>query len=178
MQTIQPVNTKNVSGATQRLFDEVNERGVLSNMIKTLAQSPAALEGYLQLRNALSGGTLSPVICEQIALTVAQINLCEYSLAEHTHLANKLGLKQEQVWASRQALATDKKTDAILRFSRDLANRKSDHAVLELRELGCTDAEILEIVAQVALNVFENYVNEVAQTDLDFPKLGRFVTAA
>jgi hypothetical protein len=52
-------------------------------MIKTMAQSQNALEGYLQFRGALVGGKLSPKIRERIALTVAQAKRDEYSLAQH-----------------------------------------------------------------------------------------------
>jgi len=179
MQTIHPVTMENASLATKRLLDAASgERGILSNMIKTLAQSPRALEGYLQFRNALSGSRLSPTICEQIALVVAQTNLCEYSLAEHAHLAAQLGLKKEQIKASREARSMDKRTDVILRFARDLAARKGECPVVELRESGYSDADIIEVIAYVAFNTFENYLNDVAQTDLDFPKVERFVRAA
>jgi AhpD family alkylhydroperoxidase len=179
MQTIHPVKAENATIATKRLLDTTSdERGVLSNMIKTLAQSPRALEGYLHFRKGLNGSTLSPAICEQIALVVAQTNLSEYSLAEHAHLAAQLGLKKDQILASREARATDKKTDAVLRFARDVAARKGEYPMAELRERGCSDAEIIEVVAHVALNVFENYLNDVAQTDLDFPKVERAVKAA
>jgi AhpD family alkylhydroperoxidase len=179
MQTIHPVKMENVSVATQRLLDAASaERGVLTNMIKTLAQSPRALEGYLQFKTSLNGTSLSPATCEQIALAVAQTNLSEYSLAEHAHFAAKFGLKREQIVASRDARSMDRKTDAMLRFARDLAASKSDFPLVELRERGCSDAEIVDLIAYVALNVFENYLNEVAQTDLDFPKVERSVRAA
>ena len=44
----------------------------------------------------------------------------------------------------------------------DFANVKSQ---------GWTDEEIGEIVAHVALNVFSNYFNHVAQPELDFPPI-------
>ena len=179
MQTIHPVKTENAIDTTKRLLDSANdERGALSNMIKTLAQSPRALEGYVEFRKALSGGTLSPEVREQIALVVAQTNLSEYSLAEHTDLAAKLGLNKEDILASREARAMDKKTDAILRFARDLAARKGDNSIAELRDRGCNDEDIIDVIALVALNAFENYLNDVARTDLDFPMVGRSVKAA
>ena len=179
MQTIHPVKTENMSVATQRLLDAANEeRGALSNMIKTLAQSPRALEGYLDLQKALSGSLLAPATREQIALAVAQANLCEYSLAEHAHRAAQLGLKGEQILESREARALDKRTDALLRFARDLAARKGEFSVVELRENGCSDADIIEVIAYIALNVFENYFNDVARTEVDFPKVARAAQAA
>jgi AhpD family alkylhydroperoxidase len=126
----------------------------------------------------LSGSALSPEIREQIALAVAQTNLCEYSLAEHAYLATQLGLKKEQILASREARAMDKSVDAVLRFARDLAARKGECSVVELRDSGWSDSDIIEVIAYVALNVFENYLNDVARTDLDFPRVERSVKAA
>lgn len=62
-------------------------------------------------------------------------------------------------------------TTAAVRFARDCST-------VELREAGYGDAEIVEIVAQVALNVFENYFNTVAQTELDSPLEAPKVVAA
>ena len=45
----------------------------------------------------------------------------------------------------------------------------SDGELTEVRAAGYADAEIIEIVLAVALNTFTSYVNEVAQTDIDFP---------
>jgi uncharacterized peroxidase-related enzyme len=179
MQTIHPVKTESISVATQRLLDAAkDQRGTLSNMLKTLAQSPRVLEGYLDLQKALSGTRLSPATREQIALAVAQTNLCEYSLAEHAHRAAQLGLKGEQILESREARALDKKTDALLRFARDLAARRGESSVLELRENGCSDADIIEAIDYIALNVFENYFNDIARTELDFPNVARAAQAA
>ena len=145
-------------------FDSASQtRGVLSDMIKTLAQSPSALDGYLEFRDALSGSALSPVLCEQIALVVAQTNLCESSLAEHSHLAAQLGLTKQEIQDSRETRSPDGKAEAVLRFARDVTARKRQWPLKELRDSGCSDADIVEIIAHVALNNFENYLNRFAR---------------
>src|SRR5271170_5168772 len=121
MQTIQPIQMENVNGATLRLLETVSaERGDVSNMIKTMAQSPRTLEGYLRFSRALTCGPLEPKIREQIALAVAQMNRCDYSLAEHGARAGQLGLSNEEILANREARAEDEKTTTILKFARDL----------------------------------------------------------
>jgi uncharacterized peroxidase-related enzyme len=179
MQVIQPIHTEDAAGSTRRLLEAVkNERGAVSNMIKTMAHSPLALEGYLKFSRALAAASLTPEVREQIALTVAQANACDYSLAEHAALAGRLGLTNDEILESREARAPGKKTAAVLRFARDLVVRGGDSSTVELREAGFGDAEIVEIVALVALNVFENYFNAMAQTELDYPKAGRKAKAA
>jgi uncharacterized peroxidase-related enzyme len=173
MQTIQPIQLENASDATKRLFATATaDNGLPANMIKSMAQSPGVLEGYLQFNRALKGGKLDQEEREQIALAVAQTNLCEYSLAYHTARARKLGLTNENILASREGRASDTRVDTALRFARDLVAENGDCSPAELQQAGFTDREIVEIVAHVALNIFENYFNMVAKTDIDLPKVG------
>jgi alkylhydroperoxidase family enzyme len=54
----------------------------------------------------------------------------------------------------------------------------SDAELAAVRAAGYADAEIVEIVLAVALNTFTNYVNEVAQTAIDFPRVNARARAA
>jgi AhpD family alkylhydroperoxidase len=179
MQTIQPIQLENAGDATKRLLTAAStETGVSSNMMKTLAQSPRVLEGYLQFSRALAGGKLDQKVREQIALAVAQANLCEYSLAYHTTIARKLGLADDQIMASREGRASDSKIETALRFARDLVAENGDCSTEELHRLGLSEGEIVDIVALVALNIFENYFNMVARMEIDFPKVRLKLKAA
>src|SRR5215470_9618777 len=98
MQYIQPIEIENASEGTKRLLEAADaEFGAAPNMTRTMAQSPAALEGYLRMSRALAGGKLDPKLSQQIALTVAQANGCEYTLAAHTVFAGRLGLTGEEI---------------------------------------------------------------------------------
>ena len=44
-------------------------------------------------------------------------------------------------------------------------------------ESGYSSAEIVEIVANVALNIFTNYFNHVAETEIDFPHVSSHISA-
>src|SRR5580704_5890175 len=151
MQTIQPIEDERRDSQTQRLLDVVRgQLGLTPNMMKTMAQSPAALEGYLNFSGALANGTLHPQLREQIALTVAQANRCEYSLAAHIALARKASLTEDQILASREARAVDSRTDAALKFVRDLVISRGDllaENLRRLRDVDYRDGEIVEIVA-------------------------------
>jgi alkylhydroperoxidase family enzyme len=41
--------------------------------------------------------------------------------------------------------------------------------VSSLRQAGFEDGQIVEIIAVVMLNMFTNYFNHVAETEIDFP---------
>jgi AhpD family alkylhydroperoxidase len=119
---------------------------------------------------------LSPQLREQIALAVAQENDCDYCLAAHTALGRSVGLSDEAIRDSRRGASPDSKTDAALRFARLIVEKRgrvSDEDVARVRYAGHTDAEIAEIVANVAVNIFTNYFNHVAETEVDFPPAQR-----
>jgi AhpD family alkylhydroperoxidase len=179
VQTIQPVRIEDVGDPTRRLLETVNiEHGNVSNMLRTMAQSPGALEGYLFFVRALEETSLDPRLSEQIALIVAQADECDYSLAFHAARARKLGLDDDEILATREGRVPNKKTEAVLRFARSLAHRNGEYKVTELRKAGYGDADIVNIIACVGLNSFANLFNEVAKTDVDAHKTGVGVKAA
>lgn len=160
--------------ASRPLLEAVNKQlGVVPNLMKVLSNSPAALGGYLSLNGAISKGTLGAKTGERIALAIAEINRCGYCLAAHTYLGKKVAkLDDAEIAANRAGTSTDPKADAAVRFAAKVAQARghvSDDDVRIVKGAGYSDAEVLEIVVQVALNTLTNYVNEVAQTEIDFP---------
>jgi uncharacterized peroxidase-related enzyme len=155
------------------LLDAVQKAlGVTPNMMRTMAQSPAVLEAYLGMTGALAKGKLSRRTGEQLALVTAQANGCDYCAAAHTLLGQGAGLSEADVEQARQGTATDDRTSAALEFARAvIASRGhvADQELQAVRAAGLTEGEVGEVVAHVALNVFTNYFNSVARTDLDFP---------
>ncbi len=174
MPRIEPVNPDTATGKVKNLLDQVqDEMGRVSNLIKTLANSPAALEAYLGFSNALSNGVLPARLREQIALTVSEANRCGYCLAAHSAVGKMVGLSEEDVEDSRQGVAADGKTGVALQFARRIVEKLgwvNDEEVEHLRKAGYGDEEISEIVAHAARNIFTNYFNHVAETITDFPE--------
>lgn len=161
------------TGQARTLLDGVKAKvGAVPNLFRVLAHAPAALEGYLSLGMALSGGRFDAALREQIALAVAECNQCEYCLSAHTFIGRKVGLSDEALGQARAARAGDAKTDAILKLARAIVVGRgalravdAEHA----RVAGLDDADVIETVAHVVHNIFSNYVNHVAGTPVDFP---------
>jgi len=142
------------------------------NFLQVMANSPAALRAYILADGALVHGQLTPQQREQIALIVAEINGCSYSLSAHYDAGASLGLTHDEMQLARKASATDPKTNAILNFTRAVVLQRghiSDDDFNALRQASCTNAQIIEVVGNIALNIFSNYINSVAQTEADFP---------
>ena len=157
------------------LLTEVERQlGRVPNLYAALAASPAALAGYLAMRDKLSHGVLRLRLREQFALLVAQENGCTYCVSAHSARAGKLGLSQDELAATRLAEAPDPHTRAVLRTARAIMRARGDlddAELTEARAAGVTDAELGEIVAHVALNTLSNYFNHVARPVLDFPEV-------
>jgi len=174
MSRLNPVSPEVASGKTKELYNLIKARlGVVPKMMQTMGHSPAFLEGYLKLGDALGLGTLGARTGELIALTVAQSNECDYCLSAHTYLAtNLVKIDDRSIEAARSGDSTDQKTDAILKFAKLLVKKKgrlNDGEIAAVRHAGITDGQIGEIIGHVALNVLTNYLNIVADTEIDFP---------
>ncbi|MFZ5831719.1 MAG: carboxymuconolactone decarboxylase family protein [Planctomycetota bacterium] len=173
MPRLQPVRSSTANAKAAHLLENVKKKlGSVPNLISTMANSPAAAQAYLDFNQALAGGELPPRLREQIALAVGQNNECDYCVAAHSFLGKRTGLTDEQVIDARRGSAADERTAAALSFAHKLVEHRgwvSNEDVDDVRHAGYSDGEIAEIVAHVALNIFTNYFNHVAGTEIDFP---------
>jgi uncharacterized peroxidase-related enzyme len=169
---IQPVDPNHTTGAIRRLFAEIRTKfALVPNLFRVLANAPAALEGLMGLSSALARGTLNEKTREQLALAIAESNLSAYCLSGHTALAAKIGLSRVEIDDAIRASAADARTDAILKLARSIVVQRgevTDADLARARAVGLGDGEIVETVANVALNIFENYMSHVARVPIDF----------
>ena len=169
-----PAAISDAPAASQPLLEAVKKQlGVVPNLFRLVANSPAALQGYLGLSGALGKGALPAATRERIALAVAEINGCDYCLSAHTYLGKNLAkLDDAEIAANRSGASNDPKADAAVRFAAKVARERghvSEDDVRAVKLAGYDDAQVIEIVLHVALNTWTNYINEVAKTDIDFP---------
>jgi uncharacterized peroxidase-related enzyme len=160
--------------ASRALLEGVKQQlGIAPNLFRMVANSPAALQGYVGLLGALGHGTLPAAVQEGIALAIAEFNACNYCLSAHTYLGKNVAkLDESEIAANRDGTSQNPKADAAVRFARKVAQLRghlSDGDVRAVRSAGYSDGEIVEIVQHVALNTWTNYVNSVARTEIDFP---------
>ena len=173
MPRIQPLSVSQADDKTAATLNAVNSKlGMIPNLFATFAQAPAALNGFLKFSEALGAGRLTARQREIVALAIAQENACHYCLSAHTAIGKGAGLSEQDIRAARAATASDPKDAAIADFARALTQTRavvSDRELAALRAKGVDDGLIVEIVANVALNLLTNYTNHVAGTEIDFP---------
>lgn len=169
-----PATVDATPAAAQPLLAGVQRQlGSVPNLFRVVATSPAALEGYLGLAGALAKGTVDAATRERIAIAVAERNGCGYCLSAHTYLGRNVAkLDDAELAASRDATSRDPRAAAAVRFAVQVVEARGhvrDADVAAVKAAGWSDAQVLEIIAHVALNTLTNYVNTVADTPIDFP---------
>ena len=162
-----------VPEASKPILDVVNKQlGVVPNMYRLFATSPAALTGLTSL-GAANARTLDLKTRNGIALAVAQVDRCGYCLSAHTYIGVNLAkTSPEEAVLNRQGKSSDAKIAAAVRFAAKVVEARGQIGNDDLdavRKAGFTDAQVVEIVTVIAENVLTNLVNNVAQTDIDFP---------
>jgi AhpD family alkylhydroperoxidase len=159
---------------TRALLDQIATGWDLSpEMTGMMANSPAVLQGYLALRDALYNGVLSSRLGTQLALMIAETNRSSYCLAMHASTGWLLGISEAELEAARAARSSDPKAEAALDFARNVVDYRGELTDAEfnrVRQAGYTDEEIAEIIGNVVLNIFTSYFNLVAQTDIDLAR--------
>ena len=175
MQRIAAVDPATTQGRAKDLLAGVQKTlGMTPNLMRAMAQSPAALEAYLGFGKTLGTGVLGGKLRESIALAVAGANGCNYCAAAHGAIGKMLGLTAEEAVANLDSRSADPNVAAALGFVRALVDKRGWAGAEDLaavRAAGYDEGEIVEMIAAVALNTFSNYFNHVARTDIDFPPL-------
>lgn len=174
MTRLKALELKDATGKSKELFEAIQGKlGMVPNMMKTMGNSSAVLEGYLNFSDALGKGSLGSETAELIALTVAQANACDYCLSAHSFIGEKLvNIDSNSLKQARDGKNDHPKIEAALTFARTLVNKGgkvSENDVQAIKNAGYSDGAVGEIVAHVALNVLTNYFNNTANTEIDFP---------
>lgn len=174
MSRLQQLAPESATGKVQSLFTSVQSKlGMVPNMMRAMGNSPVALESYLQFSASLTKGELTAQQREQIALAASEANGCDYCVAAHSTIGRMVGLTSDQIRDSRLSTAVDSKNNALLQFVRKVVEERghvSNDDLDGLRTHGFTEGQIAEVVANIAINLFTNYFNHIAETDIDFPK--------
>jgi uncharacterized peroxidase-related enzyme len=182
MPRIVPVDVTQAPAEVQATLSAVKGKiGMVPNLFSTFARSPAVLNGYLAFSDALTKGVLSDRQREIIALTVAQANECHYCLSAHTLIGKGAGLSSDEIRKAREGSGENSLDAAVAAFARrvvETRGRLGDADLATARAAGLDDSYLVEVIAGVAVNVFTNYTNNAAQTDIDFPKVDVALRAA
>jgi AhpD family alkylhydroperoxidase len=146
-----------VSPEIANVYDALlQQRGVVPNMFKTLAHTPALALGIAGfLKSLLSDGALPGWYKELIATRLSALHNSQYAISAHALSAKQKGATDEQITSAKGDFERGPFTDAeklgfvcaerLHHSGRDL----DDELFARLKDV-FTDAQILELVATAA----------------------------
>ncbi len=171
MQRLPSVNPELAQGRTKELFDAVQQAfGVIPNTAKVMANSPAVLDSFLAFSTAMSDARIGAKLHNQVKLNTSETNSCDYCTSILSAVAPTAGLSADDILAGRTGDSEDRRIKAALAFANDVLENRgkvSDEQIAAVRAAGFGDDEIVEIVTSVVLGCFTNFLNNVADTELD-----------
>lgn len=174
MQRLNSVEPKTAQGRTKELLDTVQQAfGMIPNTAKVMANSPAVLDSFLAFSTAMGKVQIGGKLHNQVKLTTSETNSCNYCTSILSAVAPSAGLSAYDILAGRTGNSEDRRTKAALAFANDVLESRgkvNDRQLAAVRDAGFGDAEIVEIVASVVLGCFTNFLNNVADTELDIPQ--------
>lgn len=175
MTRVNAITEEDASPKVKLIYEIIKKKnGRIPNIFLNMGNAPSVLEAFISLSDAASHTTFTPLLAEQIALSVSQANLCNYCISAHTAIGKAAGLSDSAINDARKALAKPPKEQAILQFAKLLVEKKgkvTDEDIAMLKKSGVNDEEMLEIVLHVILNLFTNYFNHVTDPQIDFPEV-------
>lgn len=181
MSRINIVDPRTATGEVKELLDGVQQQlGIVPNFIRALANSPHALSAFLGLYRPLGGAAVDKATQERIALVVAEENGCQYCVSAHTAIGRKTGLSNEEMLLNRQGDSGNARAAAAVAFAKALNEHRGEVTAGEfqaVRAAGFSDAEIVEIISLVALNVFTNLLGKSTLVYIDFPEVALLASA-
>lgn len=156
------------------------DTGMLPNLLKALAHSPAALRAFCGLQRVAREGSLSLMTHERIALAIAQQTACDYGLSAHTAAGRKAGLNGNEMAANRAGTSEDARAAVAVAFALKVSERSGAISLAELTELrqaGYSDADMLEIITHVGLNLLASMLAKAIEIEIDSPVASSEISA-
>lgn len=159
--------------SSQEILDSLRKKiGKVPNIFWAVAHSPVALKGFLTYKEILGKGEFSAKEVEAIDLAVSQVNGCDYCLAAHTAIAKAKGFSEEDTLDLRKANIADPKLKALTFLAKEIVETKGrpgQEAIDGFYAAGYSKGALVELIANISKNIFTNYFNHIAETEMDFP---------
>ena len=172
---IEVISNENANSEQQELLDVIQTKlGMVPNFLRVFANSPAALRAFLGLHGIAGEGSLDAKTRERIALAMAQQNACQYCVSAHTAIGHKTGLNGAEMDANRAGSSQDASAAVAVKFAQALAEHSGELTnaeIAEVRDAGYSDAQIVEIITHVGMNLLTNILAKTSRVAIDFPEV-------
>jgi len=143
--------------------------GWVPNTVRVMANGQAAML-YLDAHERNAGGSLTAAERELLAIVTAAHNECSYCLTAHSVAARGLGVTEPEVQAAQSHRSPDPRREAMLGFAASLLESRghvSDELLQAMADNGFAGNALVDIVSVVVENCLGNFINNLAQTEID-----------
>ena len=175
MNNLKTLTYDQVNEDTQKIFDGLKQKiGMVPNIYAAIAHSPVMLKALLAYGETIKSGEFSPKETEAIALTTGEENSCQYCLSAHSAIAQKLGFNEQEIVQLRKGGIEDTKLKALTALTREIVAQRGypSHGLIEeFFSVGYSQAALAELIGLISLNIFTNYFNHIAKTEIDFAEV-------
>jgi len=161
-------------GSARALLEGAQQKfGFIPNMYRAMANEPALFATYMSSYDLFRQECgFSPVEQEVIFLAISRANACEYCVAAHSFVADKMSKVPTDITdAIRDGRAvSDPKLETLREFtSRMVASRgrPSESEVNAFLGAGYSERSILGIILAISVKTLSNYTNHIFDTEPD-----------
>jgi len=147
--------------------------GFVPNMYKYMAANTANLDAYSYAYDSFRRHSgFSPVEQEVILLSVSYVNNCEYCMAAHSFVGDKMSKVPIEITDAIRAGKTlpDDRLNALSQFTKQMVEKRawvSRENVEAFFSQGYNPSHVLGVVSGIAVKTLSNYSNHLTQPDLD-----------
>lgn len=161
-----PVDAKTALEGAKKAF------GFVPNLQTFMAESPALLNSYMQAWAVFhQQSNFTPIEQQVVLITVNYEHNCSYCMAGHSTLAQMIKVDEAVLTALRNGeVLPNVRLQALREFTRKMVENRgsvTDEDIETFLNAGYSPAQILDVVAGIALKVMSNYTNHIVQTPLD-----------
>jgi uncharacterized peroxidase-related enzyme len=160
-----PEPSRALLGAVEAKF------GFIPNVLRQIAEAPAALGGTLQLMEVLGKSSLSPAEQWIALLVVAFQNSSSYCVAANSTVARMMGVPANVVEQIRKGHPLpDSRLEALRHFTAEMVHHRgqvSPDTTRQFLKAGFTKAQVFEVILAVALETVASYTDRAVGTPMD-----------
>ena len=171
-----PLHDRASAPGAAAVFDHAEAMfGMIPNLTRKMATSPALAQAYLELTGLFEGCSLSAQERGVLLLTVSRFHGCDYCMAAHSMTGRMTGLPDAAVDALRddQPLLDprlDPRLEALRQFVQAMLEKRGWVEPADIRvfqDAGFSEQQVLDVILGIGLKTLSNYTNHIAGTPVD-----------
>lgn len=179
MARVRMVEVDGATGKVKEVFEDIKKHfGMVTNLFKTLALKPDILEAnWNKVKAVMMHGELTRELKEMVAVVVSRANGCHYCVRSHSAALKMLGTPREKILQIIEDIDGADISPAlkkVLKFSVKATrepNNITDTELNEIKALGYSDAQIVELLSVVDLFTSFNKFIDALQVEINFPEV-------